>query len=357
MSTRSRLVVALFALSCSKSVELSRSPELRPSTDPTVLAGIGEEVGAMAVDNVRLYWSGSQGSNALGASALRSCNKQHCLDSLVTYDPDGASTNTNFGVIDGQIYWLHLLASEPAVWEIRACDAAGCGNAPRTVGRGILDFPSTVTFSANTVFIGNGNTISSVPLSATAADPKFVLQARSAFYLLSAQEPYLYWISQGDYGRGVVLERARTDGTGALEVLAENLEVIFNGGPFPQSGLALDASYVYWSQGTLAGSIARCPLAGCNGAPEVVVTPVRSPTTLALDGQRLYWQHDTATQGLAVSDCALGDCAGTTPIVVGLDATNALTVDDRYLYTATTDAPIPVDGWPNPNANIRRIPK
>jgi hypothetical protein len=347
MFRQTRVLLALTTLACSSSVELSTAPHLTASSDPTVLGVINEQVSAIAVDEERIYWSGGPGE----AHALRSCRKQDCAGSLLTYDP---SQSGAFGLANGEIYWTHREDSNAQdTWALLACSVSGCRSGPRTVAVDIVGIVNiavdSFVFTADTAYFSTGYQIWRIPLAGNRAEPESFLASGGPLTAFAAQGDYIYWLG---WARSSAVQRTRKDGTGAIEVLAENLDIA------PHAGLALDATHVYWSEGTLYGSILRCPLSGCVGAPEVFAAPIRSPTTLQLDGARLYWQHDTMSLGLAVSSCSLGACVPADPIVHGVEASNALAIDDQYLYTATTDAMLDDDAWLNhPSAQIRRISK
>ncbi len=67
--------------------------------------------------------------------------------------------------------------------------------------------------------------------------------------------------------------------------------------PFP-TGIATDASFVYWSQAEAAqpGQLMRTPKLGqAGGAPEVVVANAAGPSSVAVDGSCLYWLTRTGS--------------------------------------------------------------
>ena len=358
--------LAMLALSCGKTSAQTHDPQISApdGTDPTVLLQIDEQVGVIRVDDQRIYWTGGQGLDTLGAAALRSCAKEDCAHTVVTYDASGTDPTPGFGLENGQIYWFHYNGDHPgASWTVRGCSVAGCGTtAPTVITTVMTNLPSAVAFTQDSLFITTYPGVYRFPL-AEGGDPDLVVSGVNAVGALLAQGDYLYWFDQKqDSARSSTLRRARSDGSDSPQTLADDLEVDWYPNyyqpQYPSGGLAFDATSVYWSQGAIRGSIVRCPLDGCSGAPEVVAAPVRSPTTLQLDGENLYFQHDTSSRGLAVSSCALGACELGDPIATGLDAINALAIDDQYFYTATTDQTIPSDAvWSDPTAQIRRFPK
>ncbi len=354
-------VLALLALSCSRTVELGGVPQLTSSTDPTVLGNINERVTAIQVDDERVYWIGTEGIvNAIGDSALRSCNKRHCVGSLVTYDATGVNAETKFSVENGQIYWLHLLTDGAMTWALQSCDVRGCQGAPRVVAPSVAEegYPTVSVFTPDAFYFSYDG-VSRVPLAATGATPEFVLNPGNSPTSLAVQGDYLYWVLNDLEGiqHGSDILRQRLDGSGSAEPLAANVDIdIYYRAA--ESWLTVDTQYVYWSQGGLAGSIARCPLTGCVGAPELFAGPVRSPTVLQLAGDELYWEHDTNLQGFAVSGCKRAQCVPSAPLAFGIDDVGPLAFDDQYFYTATvTRDPDRRSGVTDIPAQIRRIPR
>lgn len=370
-----RLIILLpiLALACGqKSLDLQAAPHITPSTDPTVVGTIDEQVGPIAVDDERLYWMGTQGqfhhggANPIGGRALRSCEKRDCSRSLVTYDSGDAESAGAFGVQDGQIYWFHYSAESPYhPWSILACDVSGCGSGPRTVVAHVELYPDVVGYASDAIYLD----LSRIPLSGNTAPVAVATFPELGLEAFGIHGDYLYWAErQPPPGpplspKPAPLRRARTSGDTPPETLAESVEIFgypYAGrDPYPStSTLVFDSSYVYWNQGTLDGEIDRCPLAGCSGAPEVVVAPIRWPLVVVVDGSKVYWLHDSSAQGFQVSSCTIGDCASPDLVASALAGSNVLAIDDQYLYSATSDRALDPDlTWNNPVAQIRRFLK
>jgi hypothetical protein len=371
---RCLMIFPVLALACGqKSLDLQAAPHITRSADPTVVGTIDEQVGPIAVDAERLYWMGSQAQQRIsGGTALRSCKKEDCAGSLVTYDAGEAELSFGFGVQNGRIYWFHFLgypASSP--WSIQSCDVSGCAAETRTLPtEPNLDSPSYPTayasdaiYSSTLSLDGISTGLYRIPLTGNAA-PVAVATAAGQVLALGIHGDYLYW-AEGPAAQLIppcTLRRVRTSGDATPETLANNVEIVryeSDYAPFPAlvaSVFAFDSSYLYWNQGTLDGAIDRCPLTGCSGAPEVVVAPIHSPLALLVDGSKAYWVHDTRSQGFAVSGCTIGDCASPDLITFDMDGSNALALDDQYLYTATTDRALDsYVPWHNPVVQIRRF--
>ena len=353
-------LLPLLTLSCAASVELAEDRRVEPSEDPTVLGVINERVQQIAVDGQRIYWIGSITDAASGwrsDATLRSCRKQDCSNSLISYD-DAAHGSSEFSVQNGQIYWLHLTDAGGTAqkWSLVSCSVEGCTRGLHTVAKELYGaFGGTFSTEAMFVFVNEVRLdtvpqLLKIPLAGSVSTPEVLLSDAQWSHSTVARGQYLYWIepSRNDYG-ATALVRMLVRGGSPVEVLAEGLGF---------HSIAVDSSYVYWSRDGLNGAILRCPVAGCEGGPEVFVSPVRQPGNLTLENGNLYWQHDTLSQGGAVSRCSLVNCVLPARVAEGVAPAQDLAFDDQYLYTVTIDEiPNPDEVWLRSLVKIRRLPK
>jgi hypothetical protein len=363
------LLACGLVLSCgNRAVELSTPPRLEPSTEPTTLGSINEHVGWLAVDAQRLYWTGAfAGYNYQTGEtgiALHSCEKERCAESLVTYDSSRVA-NSGFGVHDGAIYWAVMTSLETLSWDIISCATTGCTGAPRVFYTVPTSGASLLAYGPDAIyFYDSASQIERMPYS-DSAQPQSVAATVDYPQSLAINGDYLYVLESSSIDPSFTLRRARTDGSTQLETIAEKLKILettavsdgYDSRPI-YANLAFDATYVYWTSNTLTGSIQRCPLTGCVGSPETLTAPIRAPTTLRLDGGKAYFQYYDVSLGNTLTSCTLPHCEPSTPIAHGLDDWNVIAIDDRYVYTASTDQmPSPELLWDFPSAQIRRFPK
>ncbi len=354
------LTLPLLVAACgSQPVDLDHST-LIPSTDPTSLGTVREQVTKIAVDEQRLYWSGSasQLNNGSGGPfSLHSCAKNDCVGTLLTYSGPTPSREAAplFGVEQGEIYWLRDNQG--------GSDLVASSVLAPAATRLVLPHTQSVmmmAIDARGIYVSDGAIISSVPLSGAAQATQLAVLSDIRAEVLHVQGDYLYWIGSTGRAQGMV-QRLRADGNGTVETLASGFErdtTAVGLWSFNQGGLALDTAYVYWGVNLNAGSIQRCPLTGCAEAPEVLATPIRVPSALLVDQGTLYFQHETDAFQYAVSSCALGHCERTTTVTNDVNAPDVLALDDQYLYTATTAQDLsPSDQQVTPVAQIRRLPK
>ena len=366
---RAGLVWCLLTSACgSHSVDLDNS-SLTPSADPTAIGTVREQVMHIVVDEQRLYWSGSPDLGGGGPFKLSSCAKTDCVATLINYDtPNNAYPF--FSVQNGELFWMQGYPDND-VSATQVLDPTRT----RVVLSGTRALPA-VTDGQNMYLLGNTPSAASaadpnpdtasalllsVPLAGAAQANPFANLGDSFPMAMQVQGDYAYLLTMADWGMGSI-QRVRTDGTGTVEVLASGFELSTDQryqAVYSSIYLALDASYVYWGVNVLAGSVLRCPLAGCSGAPETVVAPVRMPSALLIDAGTLYFQHETDAFQYAVSSCSLNHCDQPKLVADHVDTPNVLAVDDQYLYTATTSQ----DLTPNDSsrvtsvAQIRRLPK
>jgi hypothetical protein len=105
------------------------------------------------------------------------------------------------------------------------------------------------------------------------------------------------------------------------------------------NAMAADETYVYWTG--LAGTVARCGVAGCGGVPTVLTSAAAVPTGIAVDAMGVYWAESDGVVGLGpgIFTCPPSGCS---PAPVELaavsDQPRSLAIDatDAYWTTFTS---------------------
>ena len=63
--------------------------------------------------------------------------------------------------------------------------------------------------------------------------------------------------------------------------------------------IAVDSEYMYWSNRVATnGSLGKCPLTGCNGNAEQLVSPLNRPNGVAVDDTSIYFAEGTIVWSL-----------------------------------------------------------
>jgi hypothetical protein len=111
-------------------------------------------------------------------------------------------------------------------------------------------------------------------------------------------------------------------------------------------GIAVDASHVYWADGTLPSTIFSAPIAG--GSVTTLATNETDAMSLVVDATNLYWVGDAAIKSVPL--------AGGTPSTLWASSTAGapgLTRDGAMLYWSTKSSTnrgavmkMPVTGGP-----------
>jgi len=338
------------ALACAAHPLDLHATSINPSNEPGVLGIVRERVEKIAVDDQRLYWVGTHLPNTGDRNGwfLRSCQKRNCPATLVTYDAQLYGADNVFSVSGEQIYWYREDSRE-----LLTCLVTGCNGAPRSLATA-LTF-SAAAFDGERLYFSDRRSICSLPL--LEPGPRQPIAASpGALLRVAVRDTFAYWVSVSgghaiDGNNESSLVRARKDGSSsAIEIISNDVKDSFN----HDFSITTDETSIYWTNNLPAGSIHRCPLAGCTGISDVVLAPLRAPQALHIDGSVLYYQYETKPYEYAVSSCALPECASSQLLIEHLDAPGALAMDDQYLYVATTEQDI---GASKIEVGIRRLPK
>jgi len=137
----------------------------------------------------------------------------------------------------------------------------------------------------------------------------------------------LFWIAQGNGNANGTIQRVPRTGVNPTAVTAALTS---------PSGLAADATYVYWTQATAVGKVLRCPYGpGYCDTPEDVApgaSTLNLPIDAALAGGRIYWND---SGGGDILSCPTPGCpAGQEPRIhaTGRQGVHRLAVGSSCLF-------------------------
>jgi hypothetical protein len=355
------LTLPLASLACGANTLDLGGAAIESSSEPGVLAVVHEQVEKIAVDDERLYWSGSRLARNEGRNILflHSCQKRNCASTLVTYDAQPFDLDHVFSVSGGEIHWFRWTPTEQTLCpsggcrgELLACPVAGCNGSPRTLASD-LTF-TAATFDDDRFYFADSMALYSVPLSQP-GPRQLVAASLGMIRAVAIHDAYAYWRVDGLANGGQsLLVRGRKDGASTAETIANDLRCSAN----HDFSVTTDATSIYWTNNLLVGSINRCPLGGCSDASDAVIAPLRVPQKLQIDGSELYYQYEPRPYEYALASCTLPNCAEILPIIERVDAPGVLAMDDDYLYVATTEQDVSPDNLSeNTVARIRLLPK
>jgi len=130
---------------------------------------------------------------------------------------------------------------------------------------------------------------------------------------------------------------SRQEGTNNLRKISlkdGSVSVFVRGGEIiPDTTLAIDDNYVYWSDG---GNILRVPKAG--GASEKIVPKAPKPDEMVMDSENIYWLiwggEGSPPQSLMVAPKKGGEAKPLTPKYLGA---SGIAEDENFVYWMTGD--------------------
>jgi hypothetical protein len=235
------------------------------------------------------------------------------------------STNTGEDILWGNDWVM-------AHWAVRGCAVPDCAGGPTQYITGTTNVRALVYVpSVDRLFWEQGPEIRFMAWPG-GANNAFVTSQNDVVGMTYDDE-YLYWFDrQGMDDTHIV--RQNLDGTGGVTTMAydrpdpyDSLQVSDNaifwaeGGdivsaPLPNGigtddpdfvgtaggsvrRLVIDDEQVYWTAtaGGGQGSVQRCPLDGCPGAPEILADPIDSPWGINVDDVAVYWVTEAGSIG------------------------------------------------------------
>jgi hypothetical protein len=132
------------------------------------------------------------------------------------------------------------------------------------------------------------------PLGGCGATPIPLVANRLAPTLVAVDATNLYWIENPGTGPGSVYACVKTNcgGGSGVTTLASSL-----GNP---QGIAVDATYVYWSNQETSGNIQRCAISGCggDGGMPTTIASANEPFAVAVDDVAVYWTSSVPGGGV-----------------------------------------------------------
>ncbi len=327
---------------------------LEIGAQPVTLAARQSSPWAVATDGANVFWLNLGKDNSLGkvvgyppwgggqvvVYAVNGCDHTpNVLASGLAHFYSGASIS---GIsTDGtNVYWSDAgdASSIDAGLSARLlkCSIGGCGNSPPVLGAvdaWSIAVNSTSIYWTNSVPGSSaGGALFTCPPAGCGSTPTSLGAADAAGTGsgIALDASYVYWSTTFE-----VLKCPLAGCGGSPTVLLSSSSGLTNLGP-----LVLDTDNIYFIGTNINDALSRilvCAKTGCADQPKTLATAVdpSSPfVAIATDGTSVYWtaQSRVAAAG-QVCKCGVGGC-GNAPAVIASGLTNSggIAVDDRNLY-------------------------
>lgn len=310
------------------------------------------------VDDARVYWVTAAENQVAPPASIRSCLKEECASTTITYFTLENSVPGNMKVtIDSEsVYWeVEGYNTTPTI--VESCPLAGCAPQPVTV---ISNIDGTSIASDGTFLYWASALETSifqcVPGNCRATQMTLA-QTQGSPDLLEVTGGYAYWVAS-DAAASLAIHRMATTGASAVETLATGLN--------QTASLFVREPYVYFTNSDSIGQVLRCAVTGCPSGPTAIASALAFPTSVVADDANAYWIDvgyvSNEADGAFVK-CAVGGC-GTQPTMRASSQSfwnvqgHGVAIDDQYVYWVAQGAAGDQFGqFGFPDAAIHRLAK
>ncbi len=283
-----------------------------------------------------VYWSNRAAGGPIEACTAGGAGGT-CADggamSLRTSFSDGGAIPLDLAYVESQgvLFWNYDEGPTSGPGGIASCATMGCAatasllgtSAAPTLGVSLIDSGVyTMTFDPMGEILGctvpgcDGGTLPAVSTSLTVVNGSRI----------TAGDGQLFWTT-------ATTVSACDPGSGCSRV------AIASDPMASYYGIAELGGNVYFTNGLANGSIDTCPIMGCAGTPNVIVSGEYKPGLLAVDGTSVYWLANDPV-AYQVRSCPLSGCPGG-PRMLAMSANQfaSIAVDATAVYWAEQTTP------------------
>jgi hypothetical protein len=333
--------------------------------DPTVFIPNQPAVMFVMVDAARAYWATGQTGVDSPPAVFRSCLKDACDATTLTYRTiDGKTPNSinnaPFGGVAldaANVYWVETMVP-PRGSAIRACPISGC---PTSAPEGLLvaQGASISSLVSDGQFVywsaAEDTAILRCSIGGCPEGPKAIALVQASAQSLSIDGDYLFWIAKSGEASFDIMRAVKNGGDPPTVLVS---------GQNRTDSLTARGGWVYWTNAYSVGTVLRCPATGCDNAPSVVADSQHYPHAIAVDDGQAFWtnlEDPTSVPPATLVKCAHGGC-GSMPTTIDANLIlwgppdHSIAIDDQYVYWVTmTEKDHNTGSFPF--AGVHRAPK
>jgi hypothetical protein len=327
----------------------------RPLTfgsQPVALASQQASPWAITTDGANIFWLNLGQDNSVGkavgnppwgdgqvvAYAINGCDHgPNLLASGLAHFYSAASIS-GLAADSMNVYWSDAGDASSIATGLSArllkCSIGGCGNAPPALGAvdaWSIAVNSTNIYWTNSVPDSSAGAVFTCPLAGCGLTPTTLGAADAGTGSgIALDASYVYWSTTFE-----VLKCSLSGCGGSPTVLLSSSSGLTNLGP-----LVLDADNIYFIGTNVRDALSRilvCAKMGCANQPETLATaadPSSPFLALATDGTNVYWTAQSKAAGAGqVCKCSVSGCADAPEVIAsGLNYPAGIALDARNLY-------------------------
>jgi hypothetical protein len=316
---------------------------------PTVIATHQNGTKHFALDDKRIYWTtfGPDPDSTLdiGLSILRSCAKDDCAGTLVTYATSSQAAIGPIATNGRNVYfWLSTLDGACRFGCLHICPVEGCPSKPTQIAN--LSLVSMAADVTHIYWLSGDATLQRCPAAGCGGHlPELVALTGSTTNdrntlgsTFIVDETSIVWFQYDGPGLGRIVEFEK-GGTKPLRSIAE--------GTLDTQALAADISRIYWNEYPVAEKpypLKTCSRAGCGSDYGIFADQGGYPTLIAAGGGRVAWflaasqwfHKEEPPEPAELFECPSSGC-GSAPksILTSPMPPCAMAVDDTHIYWRT----------------------